>query len=360
MRDVLRDPGDFLAELKARWPVVAGSCGVALVLALAVSLLLPKRYTATAEVLIQAPGSNDPRSATAISPAYLESLRVYEKLASSDSLFARAMEHVAGTTAARSSKKDVLRVSKPTNMAVLEISATMTDPNKAQALAQFIAEQTVEASRAIDEQSERDWTRESQGRLVAAKARLEETQREQIVSSGIKPVDGLEMQLQHDSDLLLAIENKLSDLRADAAAEKAGGDSRLQAALEAKIASLDKQREQLAAALAKKRVQLQQWRARADQLQADNESARFAVERAQSQFNEITDQGRFHGQRLRVIDPGAVPEQPSSPQPLLNVLAAVAFALLGSATYVAVSAVWRVDSRLAASDAPEALLSFRQ
>jgi uncharacterized protein involved in exopolysaccharide biosynthesis len=83
---------EILNFLRGRWRVIAAACGVAILLSLSVSLLLPKRYTATASIVIEPPGGSDARIATAVSPVYLESLRTYERFAASDTLFARAAE----------------------------------------------------------------------------------------------------------------------------------------------------------------------------------------------------------------------------------------------------------------------------
>jgi uncharacterized protein involved in exopolysaccharide biosynthesis len=48
---------------------------------LAVSLLLPKRYTATASVVIETPPTNDRGTATAVTQIYLESLKGDEQFA---------------------------------------------------------------------------------------------------------------------------------------------------------------------------------------------------------------------------------------------------------------------------------------
>src|SRR5438132_10779125 len=88
------DAVEFVEYLRGKWRVFAISCGVAVTLALAVSLLLPKRYTARATVVIDAPAGNDPRAATAVSQVYLESLKTYESFASSDTLFLQALDHV--------------------------------------------------------------------------------------------------------------------------------------------------------------------------------------------------------------------------------------------------------------------------
>ena len=133
------DALEFAGYFRRRWAVVAATCGVAALIAGAVSLLLPKRYTATASILIEAPAGNDTRVATAVSPVYLESLKTYEHLASSDSLFVRALEHLHlresyEGTSIETLKRRVLKVAKLRETKILEISATLEDPAKAQAL----------------------------------------------------------------------------------------------------------------------------------------------------------------------------------------------------------------------------------
>src|SRR4051812_30910313 len=81
-----------LDQLRIRWRLIVGACAVSVALALAVSLILPKRYTAISRIVIDAPAGNDPRSSMAVSLIYLESLRSYELFASSDSLFLQAIQ----------------------------------------------------------------------------------------------------------------------------------------------------------------------------------------------------------------------------------------------------------------------------
>ena len=81
---------EYADFLRSRWKFLALACGVAIVAALATGFLLPKRYTATATILIDPPAAGDPRIATAVSTVYLESLKTYELLATNDQLFLRA------------------------------------------------------------------------------------------------------------------------------------------------------------------------------------------------------------------------------------------------------------------------------
>jgi len=75
------DGNQYFQYLLRRWRFIVSVCAIAVVLALVVSLVLPKNYTATASLLIEPPAGNDPRTSIAVSPVYLESLRSYEVLA---------------------------------------------------------------------------------------------------------------------------------------------------------------------------------------------------------------------------------------------------------------------------------------
>ena len=86
------DAYQYLNHLRSRWRLIAAVCATAVGLSLVVSLMMPKRYTATVRILIEPPGSADPRTATAISANYLASLKTYVHFASSDSLFKQAVE----------------------------------------------------------------------------------------------------------------------------------------------------------------------------------------------------------------------------------------------------------------------------
>jgi uncharacterized protein involved in exopolysaccharide biosynthesis len=138
----------FIGYLMSRWRLVALSCLTAMILAGAGSLALPRQYTANTRILIEPPASEDPRVTLAVSPIYLESLKTYEYFASSDSLFQRAanrfhLRELIGYKPIETLKKQVLRIGIVRNTRILEINATLPDANRAQALSQFLAEETV-------------------------------------------------------------------------------------------------------------------------------------------------------------------------------------------------------------------------
>ncbi|HML16052.1 MAG TPA: Wzz/FepE/Etk N-terminal domain-containing protein, partial [Bryobacteraceae bacterium] len=169
-RELLR----FL-RLRLRF-ILAVSAGAA-ALALIGSLLLPKEYTAVASVLIDPPAGGDPRAAVAINPTYIESLRAYELLASSDVLFLRAVEQFhlreGRSESLERMKRRILRVSQIRDTRVLNIAVTLPDAKMAQALAQVLAEQTVMASRAASETGDQDLLDAAQKEFEDAQARLQ-------------------------------------------------------------------------------------------------------------------------------------------------------------------------------------------
>ena len=134
----------YIGYMRSRWRWIAASCGIAVALALAVTLFQTRQYTATARIVIEPPAGSDLRSAMAVSPIYLESLKTYEQFASSDSLFRKALDQFdlrasLGSRPIESLKRSILKVGIVRNTRILEIAATLPDPRKAQALAHFMA-----------------------------------------------------------------------------------------------------------------------------------------------------------------------------------------------------------------------------
>ena len=155
------DPIEYLAYLRRNAKFVILAIGTAVGLTAAISFLLPNQYTATATLVIEPPSGMDPRAATAVSAIYLESLKTYEQFAASDSLFEKArqrfhLEEGPGSPATEALRRRVLRVTKLPDTKVLQIRATLRDPKEAQALVQFLAEETVALNRSVGNQGERE------------------------------------------------------------------------------------------------------------------------------------------------------------------------------------------------------------
>jgi uncharacterized protein involved in exopolysaccharide biosynthesis len=325
--------------------------GTAVLAAAAAAWSLSPRYTATASILIDSPGGVDPRAATAVSPVYLESLRTYEHFASSDSLFAEAMarlhirEHYAGVPL-ESLKSGVLKVRKPRDTRILEIGVTLNDAKKAQALAQYIAEKTVSLNRSIDQSADNDLAQEMRARVDAARARVTAADRE-LAAAAVDRTDALRSELDAAVDLDARLRRDITETKVDLAelvgeeqAAVAADRERIRAQIAAsrvRIAELERQRAAAGTELQAKGALLGKREFRLDNLRQEQKFARAELEAAMTRLNEITAAAGLHGERLKIIDPGIVPERPSFPNRPVLVLAAMVISGVLGLIYLAVA-----------------------
>jgi succinoglycan biosynthesis transport protein ExoP len=331
------DPIEYLAFLRRNWKFAAMAMGTAVALTAAASILLPKQYTATATLVIEPPGGMDPRGATAVSSIYLESLKSYEQYAASDSLFERArqkfhLEEGPGSAATETLRRRVLRVLKLPETKVLQIRATLRDPQQAQALVQFLAEETVSLNRTVGNQSEHDalsevrkQVEEAGGKLVQARDQYNAAAAggtQAVLSDEVRDLSDLKGRL---NEQMAEANTSLAELSARAGVQTNGvapPESRENlpqeiaaararvTALAGQIARVTQDLNQKAAALAAVRARTER---SADQLRA----ADAAFEAMSRRANELAGSSGLRTEQLRIIDPGIVPQQPSFPNPPL-------------------------------------------
>ena len=168
----------YLDHLRRQWRVIGVACSVAVGLALIACLIMPNRYTATARIMIDPPAGSDPRASVAVNPVYLESLKTYELMASGDRLFLDAIEHfkLPRSKPIDQLKRSVLTVRMLHNTRILEISATLSDPKQAQALALYIADEAVRLSRDVSLAGDRNLVTDAQKQWDDAHTRLEKAE----------------------------------------------------------------------------------------------------------------------------------------------------------------------------------------
>ncbi|MGH9613180.1 MAG: Wzz/FepE/Etk N-terminal domain-containing protein [Bryobacteraceae bacterium] len=345
------DAFEYVDYLRDRWRVVAIACAAAILISLVVSLLLPKRFTATATIIIEPPGGNDVRTATAVSPMYLESLRTYERFATSDTLFLRAAErfHLAGASSSiESQKRRILKVSKLRDTKILEISATLPDPKVAQGFVQYVADQTVSMSREENVAADRDTVTEAEKQAAESGDQLKRAQAAWTATATEEPVDGLQAEIDADTDLIARLNQDLVDAQAEVAEyqdrQKQSTDSfdvQQLGAARARASVLAKRTQELERSIAEKSAILSRRSARREALQAALKMAQAALESADTHLREVRAAAGARGERLRVIDPGIVPQRPSSPNISLNVVAALFLAFVASVVYVSFGFAYR-------------------
>ena len=342
----------YISYLRSRWRFIAACCAVALMLAITASVLAKKQYTATARVVIEPPAGTDLRSAMAVSPIYLESLKTYELFAASDSLFNNAIDRlelrqVLGAGAIESLKRRVLKVEIVRNTRILEISATLPDPRRAQKLASFLADSTVAMNRSLVaegdqdllkgiEQQERD-TRERLQGIDVAWAHLLSTEPTNDLEAGLANTAKLRTEVQQQA---LSAELEIADaaerLKPAAPAEQAEI-RKEQTNARARLEEIKRQLSLIDRQTAEKERLLYERIAHRDKLDADRKAALQALASIEARLRDARGDSGYRGERLKVIDPGIVPERPSSPNIPLNVMAALLAALVLSTLYLTLS-----------------------
>jgi uncharacterized protein involved in exopolysaccharide biosynthesis len=322
----------YIGYLSSRWRWIAASALLAAGLATAASLVMTPQYTATARLVIDPPAGADLRSAMAVSPIYLESLKTYEQFAASDSLFQKAVQRfgLAGRPI-ESLKRRVLQVQLVRNTRILEISATLPDAKRAQALAAFLAETTVEINRAAVSESDQDLLRGIEQQARELRTRLLETDANWAKAVAAEPLLGLQSAMEQAAELrskieeqVRSVELEIADLNERAKSTADPDDWRKQESnARARLTEMRKQIQDLERQGAQREKLLATRQAHRDQLDAERKAGQAALAGMEARLRDARGESGFRGERLKVIDSGIVPERPSSPNLPLNVAAAL-------------------------------------
>jgi uncharacterized protein involved in exopolysaccharide biosynthesis len=347
---------EYLDHLRSRWRFVAAAVLAAVVVAGVGCLIAPRRYTATATVVIDPPGGSDPRTASGVSPVYLESLKSYEQFAASDSLFLKAcgkfglLEASNGASIERF-KRRVLRVEKLKDTRLLEISATLPDAGRAQQLAQYLAEETVALNRNLSREGDLQLAGDLGGQVEIARTALDRARAEAAGIAGrLGPAEeqardlaqlrarAREQLLEASADVaeMAAQEASLSRSGADQRAS-ADPDERTRADLaytRQRLAGARARQTTLTATLAQVEHEAVEKEAAVADLLARRETSDGVLSSAEARFkdlqnrvNDLTGSAGLRTEQLRIVDPGIVPQRPSFPDVPLVLAAALSLSL---------------------------------
>lgn len=333
------EPLEYLNFLASRWKFAVVCVGTALAASVAVCVFTPNQYTATATLLIEPAAASDPRAGAVISPIYLESLKSYEQFAASDSQFLKACEKFGLLSGEKppsveSFKRRVLRVDKLKDTKVLQISVTLADPGKAQAVAQYLAEETAALNRSIALDNDRRALSALRAQLEDARNTLNKVRVEQArVMAQAQPA--LWQEIRALADVLQGLEER----SAEAAVETAELTARQGvfspsfpeqedvrghlAGTRARQKQLDLERASLQKRIAEKSEALAAIDVRRDTATAQLSSAESAYRDLERREAELSASAGLRTEQLRIVDPGIVPQRPSYPNPSLILAAAL-------------------------------------
>jgi len=264
-----------------------------------------------------------PRAAQAVSPIYLESLRTYERFASSDSLFLSALNQFKLRETDRDMsverwKRKVLDVEIPRNTRILEIHATLRDARKARELALYLAQETVALNRSANRSGDEELLADTGRQLDAANARLHRVEEERRRIAIREPIEGLPEQIQSMQDLrgevlrdLLNAEALIADdaARVSRLANDASGLStpelenirRELPFTRARAESLRKQRAEIDREMEILQKRLAERSARQESMAAEWNTAQANVEALDARVRDTRANAGFRGERLSIV-----------------------------------------------------------
>jgi capsular polysaccharide biosynthesis protein len=290
----------------------------------------------------------DPRAAIGVSPIYLESLRTYEHFASSDSLFDRALQKfdLRKSDPGRSIegwKNRVLRVEIPRTTKILEVRVTLPDAAKAHAMARFLADETVKLNVMTNVEGDQELRQGAERELTAARENREQARAAYLALLQSQPVDALESAVQSLKSRRFAVERDLLDeetLLAELAEREklppGANDSPVKRDAQlarTRVAHLQEERKRIEEEITKSSSLLASRTAQVDQARGRLRVAEETYDALESKVRESRGAAGHRGERLRLIDPGVVPERPSSPNGPLNVVVAFLAAMVIAVVY---------------------------
>jgi capsule polysaccharide export protein KpsE/RkpR len=307
-------------------------------------------------MVIEPPSGPDSRASMAVSPIYLESLKTYEQFATSDSLFQTAvtkfgLRGLLGARPIESLKRSVLKVGLLRNTRILEISATLSDPKRAQALAQFIAESTMEMNRSLLSAGDRDMQRGMEQEERDLREQLQAADARWTELMAREPVSGLQAEGENAIELRASLEQQLSsadletadatDQLAHAPPAEKGSVERLAATIRARRDQISRQLETVSREERERENLISLRLAHREQLEDSRKATETQLAAVERQLREARGTASYRGERLEIIDPGIVPERPSSPNLPLNAAAAFLLGIILPVSWLTVQMSYR-------------------
>jgi capsule polysaccharide export protein KpsE/RkpR len=231
----------------------------------------------------------------------------------------------------------VLKVTKVRDTNILEIAVTLPDPRQAQSLAQYLADETVTLNRNANRENDRDLIARAEEQFADAQKRLEGEQTTWREFNVHNPVEALRVEIETQTTLLQRLQRDLVEARVGLGDLTGHADESSVARARAHAQNLEKQEAELRRQMDASSTLLSRRETRAEELQQSLRAAGTSYDAAAGRLRESRAATGLRGERLRVMDPGVIPERPTSPSVGLNVLLAFAVALASCITYLALT-----------------------
>jgi uncharacterized protein involved in exopolysaccharide biosynthesis len=225
----------------------------------------------------------------------------------------------------------VLKVELLRNTRVMEISATLPDAQKAHALVKFLADSTVDLNRASLSASDSELLDDLAQQANGARQELRQTDTEWAKALATEPVAELSAEMEEVAAQRSKLEEQIQTEEvqiADLQQRLHGGENtpdlrNEQSDAQARLAEINKQLARLDRDTNEREKTLGVREAHRNQLDNERKERQTALAALEAKLRDARSASGFHGERLQVVDPGIVPERPSSPDIPLNIAAAL-------------------------------------
>jgi succinoglycan biosynthesis transport protein ExoP len=166
-------------------------------------------------------------------------------------------------------------------------------------------------------------------------------------------VDDLQNAIFQASQLRAGLEERIANQKLDLA--DAATSTREQNNARTRLQELQRQLEILNRDTSDKEKMLARRLAHKEQLEAERKANLTALEAVEKRVRETRDDLGYRGERLSIIDPGVVPERPSSPNISLNLSIALLLGLVLPLVYLALELSYQQQRAGARRDVLQAL-----
>jgi len=149
-----------------------------------------------------------------------------------------------------------------------------------------------------------------------------------------EPIDDLEAGIEQAGTLRSSLERQAASESLELAGPT-GSDADRQSNVRARLAELRKQLDALERQTSEKEKLAAVRLAHRERIEAERKAAQAALLAIDNRLRDTRNDLSYRGERLSIIDPGVVPERPSSPNLPLNLAAALLLGLLFPLVYLA-------------------------
>jgi len=191
----------------------------------------------------------------------------------------------------------------------------------------------------VGQEGDRELIQGIEKQEAEARARMQQSEAAWSRMLAERPVEKLQEEVFNGAYLEDSLKRQLLAAETDAA----GGPPEAAAAARARAGTLRQQLAQVKRDLNSQQELLARREAERDRLEAERAASQAAHNAIAARLSQMRGDLGYRSERLKVIDPGIVPERPSSPNVPLNLFAALLLGILAPVVYLTLELSYRTQ-----------------